>query len=81
MKECEWCGIDFRGPYKELDTHFFCSDNCEADWRLDVRGEVAGEDESAPAGKDKDASAPVGKDKDGSDVKAKAEEIADGAEK
>ncbi len=71
MKECEWCGIDFRGPYKELDSHYFCSDNCQADWRLDVHGEVAGEEESAPADE--------GKDK--GDAKAKAEEIADGAEK
>jgi hypothetical protein len=69
MKECEWCGTDFRGPYKELDNHFFCSDTCEADWRLDVRGEVAGEEESAPV------------DKNDGDTNAKAEEIADGDEK
>ena len=40
MKECEWCGIDFRGPFKEMEEHVFCSDACMDEWRHDVYGEA-----------------------------------------
>ncbi len=51
MKECEWCGIDFRGPYKTLDEHFFCSDGCINDWRRDVFGDAAVDAQNKAAAK------------------------------
>lgn len=36
MKECEWCGDDFRGEGVVLDGHYFCSENCRDEYRKDV---------------------------------------------
>ncbi|MFH1276796.1 MAG: hypothetical protein ABIK65_00225 [Candidatus Eisenbacteria bacterium] len=41
MKECEWCGDDFRGEGIVLGTHHFCSDNCRNEFRKDVGDEEA----------------------------------------
>ena len=41
MKECEWCGDDFRGDGIVLGTHHFCSDNCREEFRKDVGYEEA----------------------------------------
>ncbi len=49
MKECEWCGIDFRGPFKTLKEHFFCSETCIDDWRRDVYGDAVVEAENKAA--------------------------------
>jgi len=38
MKECEWCGDDFRGRAEELEGHFFCSMECLMEWKKDVYG-------------------------------------------
>ncbi|MBN1824619.1 MAG: hypothetical protein JW958_00045 [Candidatus Eisenbacteria bacterium] len=38
MKECEWCGDDFRGKGEELEGHFFCSIDCLQEWKKDVHG-------------------------------------------
>lgn len=41
MKECEWCGDDFRGEGIVLGTHHFCSENCREEFRRDVGDEEA----------------------------------------
>jgi hypothetical protein len=46
MKECAWCGDDFRGEGLEFDGHFFCSEECLEEYKQDVFGEEAGEEGS-----------------------------------
>lgn len=36
MKECEWCGDDFRGQAEELNGHFFCGTKCLEEWREEM---------------------------------------------
>lgn len=62
MKECEWCGIDFRGPFVSVEEHFFCSDTCAEDWRRDEYG-----DDVVDAEKEAAAKAEEGTDPEGSD--------------
>jgi len=40
MKECEWCGDDFRGEGTTFDKHFFFSENCRDEFRKEVLGET-----------------------------------------
>jgi hypothetical protein len=37
MKECAWCGDDFRGQGFVLDGNYFCSEECMEEWRKDVQ--------------------------------------------
>jgi hypothetical protein len=50
MKECAWCGDDFRGKGFVLDGNYFCSEECMEDWRQDVHDgdEEETETETAP---------------------------------
>ena len=41
MKECEWCGDDFRGKAEVFEGHVFCCADCMNEWRKDVLGETA----------------------------------------
>jgi hypothetical protein len=45
MKECAWCGDDFRGEGVEFDGHDFCSEECREEYRKDVYGEAEPEEE------------------------------------
>lgn len=36
MKECAWCGDDFRGDGLVLDDQSFCSENCRDEYKKDV---------------------------------------------
>ncbi|MFH1680321.1 MAG: hypothetical protein ABIH26_06705 [Candidatus Eisenbacteria bacterium] len=47
MKECEWCGDDFRGEGVRLGDHCFCSDGCREDYRKDVIGDEKPEEAEA----------------------------------
>ncbi|MBM3321089.1 MAG: hypothetical protein FJY73_10475 [Candidatus Eisenbacteria bacterium] len=44
MKECEWCGDDFRGEGVRLANHFFCCEECREEFRKDVYGDAEPED-------------------------------------
>jgi len=50
MKECAWCGDDFRGQGFVLDGNPFCSKECMEEWRKDVHGEDAAGEPSVEAG-------------------------------
>ena len=39
MKECAWCGDDFRGEAEVFEGQVFCSAACAEEWRRDVHGE------------------------------------------
>ncbi len=45
MKECAWCGDDFRGEGVEFDGQSFCSQECLEEYRKDVFGETEAEEE------------------------------------
>ncbi len=36
MKECAWCGDDFRGEGLVFDDQNFCSENCRNEYKKDV---------------------------------------------
>lgn len=41
MKECAWCGTDFRGKAFELNDEKFCSEVCLEEYRKEELGEEA----------------------------------------
>ena len=40
MKECEWCGDDFRGEAETFEGHLFCCKECMEEWRKDMLAEA-----------------------------------------
>ncbi|NNE09812.1 MAG: hypothetical protein HKN20_14735 [Gemmatimonadetes bacterium] len=39
MKECAWCGTDFRGKAFELNDEQFCSEQCMEEYRKEELGD------------------------------------------